>query len=176
MRTPPQLNGVPRFLEPRKLAAQGKTIAGAIAPSECPRLLQSVLEIKAPLVVALSFYKDEQKRVRLSGTVDATVTRTCQRCLGELDVRLATEIEVAVVFSEEEVRNLPRELDPWHASEEATDIVALVEDELLVALPMVSCHPQGECAFPAGYGVEDEGVRQENPFNVLEQLKRSASE
>lgn len=174
MRTPPHSSSVPRFLEPRKLAVQGRTVAGEIQPGECANLAGAVAAIDGPLQANLSFYKDEQNRVRLDGRVHAHVTRTCQRCLEQVGLQLDSEFALAVVFSEEEVRNLPRELDAWHLQQEAGDIVALLEEELIVSLPIASTHPEGECSFPvklASTGSGEGYSQQDNPFNVLQQLK-----
>ncbi len=179
MLTPRHTNSVPRMLEPRKLAAQGKSIAGLIAPDNCLRLLDAVERIRSPLSVELLFYRDEQNRIRLEGKVGAEVSSVCQRCLEELNISLEADIARAVVFSDEEMRILPRELDPWMLQGEAGDIIALLEDELIVSLPIVSCHPEGECGFPSQFGpAKDDAVseKQDNPFNILEQLKERTSE
>ncbi len=58
------------------------------------------------------------------------------------------------------------------------DLLALVEDELLLALPIVPAHDPEVCQHPAGFVVEDEPESSEvedkrpNPFSVLAQLKR----
>jgi uncharacterized protein len=59
--------------------------------------------------------------------------------------------------------------------EEPLDLLALVEDELLLALPIVPTHNTNFCQQPAGLdepeSSEDE-VTRSNPFSVLAQLKR----
>lgn len=68
--------------------------------------------------------------------------------------------------------------DALEVGEEPLDLLALVEDELLLALPIVPAHDPEVCQHPAGFVVEDEPESSEvedkrpNPFSVLAQLKR----
>ena len=59
--------------------------------------------------------------------------------------------------------------------EDPLDLLALVEEELLLALPIVPLHDLEICQPPAGPDEsepsEDE-VTRSNPFSVLAQLKR----
>ncbi len=59
--------------------------------------------------------------------------------------------------------------------EDPLDLLALVEDELLLALPIVPLHDPEICQPPVGPDEpepsEDE-VTRSNPFSVLAQLKR----
>lgn len=75
------------------------------------------------------------------------VTLTCQRCLGELQYTVAvahalhlaqdeTELERLDAMPECEAILVPAKLD----------LVALVEDEVLLSLPMAAMHAEGECA------------------------------
>lgn len=174
----PTTSNIPRLIEPRKLAVQCKTLIGQIAPNDCPRLAEVVEAIQAPVAVNLHFYKDEQNRVRLKGNIAATVSTICQRCLTLMDSDLVADADLAVVFSEEEMRNLPREIDPWSVQGESGDIIALVEDELLVALPIINSHPQGKCSFPAGYTADADDTLEasNNPFSILKRLTKSSTE
>ena len=51
----------------------------------------------------------------------------------------------------------------------------LVEDELMLSLPMVIMHPEGECEMPEGgvYGKIVTENTESNPFAVLGKLKKS---
>ena len=97
------------------------------------------------------------------------------------EAALDAEIAVAVVWNEEEAAQLPTRFDLWIVPEERGDVLAMVEDGLLLALPIVALHPQGEdCpAPPMSYGSEHEqsalaspvDEQSDNPFKILEQLK-----
>jgi uncharacterized protein len=49
------------------------------------------------------------------------------------------------------------------------DVIALVEDEVILGLPMAAGHEEGACAAPSP---NPESGRLESPFNALATLKR----
>ncbi|HCP54228.1 MAG TPA: metal-binding protein, partial [Pseudomonas sp.] len=72
-------------------------------------------------------------------------------------------------------QHLPKGYDVLEVGEYPLDLLALVEDELLLALPIVPLHDPEICQPPVGPDEpepsEDE-VTRSNPFSVLAQLKR----
>jgi uncharacterized protein len=81
-------------------------------------------------------------RLAISGTVDLT----CQRCLGGM--RHAVQIERTLFLARNETE-LER-LDALPDSDailigETLDLVELVEDEVLLSLPLAAMHAEGEC-------------------------------
>jgi len=106
----------------------------------------------------------------------ARVRRECQRCLQpvalELEVARALRFvadeataEALDAESEDDVLALPRRLD----------LHALVEDELLLALPLVPMHVQCPQPLPTSAGdapAQASSAPEANPFAVLAGLKR----
>lgn len=175
MLTASQPSTLPRRVEPRRLANQGVVLEGDIAPDQCERLSEAVLEIEAPVKALLSFAVNERGHRAVSGSAFATVSVECHRCLEPMQVSLKAELDVEIVWSDEAARKVPRDCDPWVVEEDSADIIALVEEELLLALPIVTYHPEEECAIATGYSVGDkqepEQPSRKNPFEILEQLK-----
>jgi uncharacterized protein len=102
------------------------------------------------------------------------VWRECQRCLQPVAQPLTLERSLRFVRTEDEAARLDAESeDDVLALENAFDLRALVEDELLLALPLVPRHehcPQ-PLAVPSQPG-EDEAPARENPFAALARLRR----
>jgi len=112
-------------------------------------------------------------------TAQAQVALTCQRCLKPVEERVDidrwirfvdTEAEAAAldVDSDDDVLALPRHLDARE----------LIEDELLLALPLVPRHEA--CPEPLAHADdetagEEEEVERPNPFAALAALKRGGS-
>lgn len=157
-------------------AASLQRLADAAAPeapaSGWPALTWSLHgEIRRPKGAAVQTW--------LHVNATARVALTCQRCLKAVSETLDvdrwirfvdTEAEAAAldVDSDDDVLALPRHLDARE----------LIEDELLLALPLVPRHdvcseplPQAEGDEPAA---EDEAERP-NPFAALAALKRGGS-
>lgn len=96
----------------------------------------------------------------------------CQRCLQSMDVVLQTDSELAVVSSDEAAGSLPQSLDPVVVEHGTLSIADLVEDELILALPLAPMHQTGPCAEAAESGESEQRGDGENPFSVLKGLKR----
>lgn len=175
------LNRLPASVAPRKLVNLGVDMEGVIPPEGVPRLAQSVEAVLEPVVVSLRFGGVERPEKTVVGKAATQVSLLCERCLGHFSAPLQADISVAVVWSEDEAAQLPTSLDPWLVPEEDADLVAMVEDELLLALPIVALHQTKEdCQAPAmsygpeqGGSVQDSpaGEQRENPFKILERLK-----
>lgn len=112
----------------------------------------------------------------VSGSIEASVYVQCQRCLGEMPFAIDANVHVAIVAGEDQARCLPKDLDPWTVVDSSADLYHLIEEEILLALPMVAYH-QEQCVAHELFSSQEEGSGQEdvadNPFSVLEQLKDS---
>ncbi len=104
--------------------------------------------------------------------VTAEVVLTCQRCLGP--VRRALASDAQVVFAEEGTPGLPEGSETVGGDPHRLDFVALVEDELLLALPIIPQHEAGEaCTLPTGEGDEidaSDTAEMRRPFAGLKDL------
>ncbi len=90
---------------------------------------------------------NERGKQRLKLAVDGSVRLQCQRCLGILDlpVHLAAQLDLA--SSEAEIMAADDDIERVVAGREMS-VAALVEDEVLLALPMAPKHEQ--CGTAAG--------------------------
>ena len=110
-------------------------------------------------------------------TVTTTMPQTCQRCLGPVDVALQVDREFRFVDSEAvaEQQDDACEEDLLVISREF-DLATLVEDEVLMALPLVPRHDT--CPVKVKMLAVDDDfeapAEKPNPFAVLSQLKGKA--
>jgi uncharacterized protein len=99
----------------------------------------------------------------------------CQRCLQAFGWPVASEFKLAFVADEAAEAGLPPDYDAVLLGYERPSLRDMVEDELLLALPLVPMHPSKEDCGPLGQSaaseeclVSAEDVRQ--PFAVLKDL------
>src|SRR5450830_1658380 len=127
------------------------------------------------------FRRDEAgaEQVWLHLTVDASLPLTCQRCLGPVDIEVAVNQSFRFVGSEE--------ADEAQDEEAEEDVLALspdfklsdlIEDEVLLALPVVPRHET--CPVEVKLAVADPGfdaasAEKRNPFSVLAKLQGDKS-
>lgn len=113
----------------------------------------------------------------------ATLTLECQRCLQPMAQPLRIDRRFRFVEGEDEAARLDEELeDDVLALVPRFDLLALVEDELLLALPLVPRHetcPALPAALHPGSGNDAAGAeveqRPDHPFAALAALKRPKS-
>ena len=161
---------IPSRIDPRLAAEQRQRFAGEVPVSLLQRLAQAVPEL-GRVEADLICYRDEQGRYRMAGGVSAELQLECQRCMQPYATRLESQIEAAIVWSDEQARQLPAELEPWLA-EDNLDLGGAIEDELLLSLPKMPVHPPEACSGAASYTSGPTEVKSK-PFAGLKALKES---
>ena len=112
----------------------------------------------------------------LSLIAEVALPLICQRCLGPVDVPVQVEREFRFVATEEiaEAQDEESEEDVLVLSRDF-NMMELIEDELLMALPVVPKHtvcPGAVKLQVADPDFTEELAEKPNPFAVLEQLKK----
>jgi uncharacterized protein len=106
-------------------------------------------------------------------TVNGTARLVCQRCLETLEVGIEAATEVGLIATEADANRVPEELEPVLAPEGRISVGELVEEELLLTLPIVPLHAEVEaCAVaPEAPLVTDEQAEEtQRPFERLGEL------
>ncbi|ODS25112.1 hypothetical protein AB835_00125 [Candidatus Endobugula sertula] len=173
----PSRNSLPRRIDPRKFAQQGIIITGLVELALLPRVCSALCSDEGEIQASLEFGLNEQRLLCLCGQITASLQQQCQRCLAPAPLSLSCELQLVMVWDEETAINIPKIYDPWVVGEGQTDIYQVLEDELLLSLPIVSYHEE-ECVPKEYFSSKDKCVdkvvshrQQGNPFQVLEQLK-----
>ena len=96
----------------------------------------------------------------------------CQRCLDALAFKLGTLSTLELVKDADEFLPLEGEEDSVDAipANAAMDVLMLVEEEVLLNLPISPLHPLAECGA-VNYRPKL-GIGETNPFDVLKKLKK----
>ncbi len=159
----------PTRIEPRLAAGQRKRIEGKVPASLLQRLVEAVPAL-GEVTVDLGFFRDDQGRCCVEGQLAVDLELQCQRCLQDFATHIEADVKAAVVWSDEQARNLPAELDPWLVEGEVLDLGSALEDELLLSLPTMPLHPREDCTGATGYRT-DRVVEINKPFAGLHVLK-----
>lgn len=134
-----------------------------------PRLLST--EGIARGRVALS---REQGRIVADVRVEADVPLQCQRCLQPMRLQTSSSSRVALVESEDAAAEVPPELETALAPDGRLRLAELIEEELLLALPVAPRHPEGQCHGDAPeLKAEDLEQPTQRPFANLSELLKS---
>ncbi|NNJ95662.1 MAG: hypothetical protein HKP12_00700 [Gammaproteobacteria bacterium] len=81
----------------------------------------------------------------LDGTVEADLELRCERCLDPVKYHIEGGFRFGLISSDEEAGLLPEEFEPLIVTNAELSVIDLVEDELLLSLPIVAKHDE-ECS------------------------------
>jgi uncharacterized protein len=168
----------PRRTDLRTLARHRGLLQGTVAPAALPRLALSV-ESAGPAAWSargeLREVKGGEPQVWLHLRAEAGVRLVCQRCLQTLEEPLEVDRHFLFLPDEDEVARLDEELDDdVLVLPRFFDLLELVEDELILALPIVPRHT----VCPEPLPVPDDPVELDadaaapHPFAALAALKK----
>lgn len=154
-----------------EFAEKSLKIHGRISPSQLDRVAESLSPEGGELQYELQGCLDEQGVPGLVLQVHGWLGLVCQRCLGPLQYPLDTQVRFALVRSEQELPALEDERDDvdYLVVDGPLDVTELIEDEVLLSLPLAAVHEQGPCAEDARQSPE----QKESPFKVLQGLKKA---
>lgn len=152
---------LPKLVDPARLAAKQETIAGKLAASRVSRLA-TLYDVADAVEASLKFSRAGYGRLNVSGELSAILKAQCQRCLQPVSLEITHDIDVSIVDLDvtEEIAGKTQTEDFDDALEYRSklDIHELVEDELVLASPIIPQHERGECVTPDG------GRSTENDF------------
>lgn len=167
--------GWPSSIDPVQLAEKGAYLTGELPLTAMPRLLQACPRSSGSVNIDLRFERNQPNGLRfMYGTVHAIVRTTCQRCLQDMALEVHTEPRL-ILLRPDEREDLERDGETLVVGRPVL-LSALVEDELLLALPMTPMHEAPACP---GKGKADKPAtgrrptRRPSPFSVLSRLKRN---
>lgn len=172
-------------LNVKAFAQDAQHLEGSASLQKMERLAQELTGLEADLTVNWQAAGEMRQQKGLAGTDDAiwlhlqaeaVLPLTCQRCMGVLReavkidhwYRFVATEDIAMAEDDESEEDL-LVLEPQF------DLLTLLEDELLMALPLVPMHEQCPETSRWAAGVADRAEPapdKPNPFAVLSQLKK----
>lgn len=154
----------PGVIDGLQFARGAQELHGVLGMEHLPRLaeLQGATE---GLVFGVRGGMRDDGKPCLWISVSGELRLVCQRCLGQLILPLSVDVELALTENAREIEEAEDQVDRVLASR-AMNVAQLVEDEVLLALPMVPRHDR--CSVEVAAGRE----ANVSPFSVLTELKR----
>ncbi len=171
---------LPESVDPVRLARRGAVFEGSYPLEGMERLKASLVETGGEAKVYLRFDSDAQNVPYILVRVEAELMLECQVCLEPCRQTVHTDTKVALIAREAQADRLPEEYEPLVIGEEPLFLKELVQDELILALPVIARHSEGECSpgsLSAGGPAKtnDDGPARDNPFSVLAKLRKNGN-
>ena len=123
--------------------------------------------------VSFEFVSNEYGLPMLTGKLETRLELECQRCLGAMELPLALDLRLMVDASDEVVRD--SSLDTLYSDDGYIDLFDVIEDELILAVPLVARHDDRACNQHWPTDGDDAAAMVENPFAALRALKTTES-
>lgn len=136
-------------INPLKLADYGDELRGEVPVTNLPRLMDLLSDSsKGEVAFLLTFGVNDERERYVRGRIDAELSLTCQRCGDPVVCTLRLEPNLCPVLSDEQAKHLPKDVDPLLVGETGVSLLELLEEELLLGLPLVAKHDTGACTGP----------------------------
>lgn len=174
----------PRRLDARAFAQAGAAIDGLLPVAELPRLVADLHEDIDPATVpAVAWQAHGEWREGAAGQgaapwmhlqARAVLPLACQRCLGPVDTEVLVDRWFRFVADEAAAEAEDDDCDEdLLALDPRPDLIAVLEDELLMSLPLVPMHEH--CPDPStrsAIAADPPAPERPHPFAALAALKK----
>jgi len=162
----------PYLIDPERLATKPLVLEGTLKPEELERLEDSLANGDGELHYRITAGLDGQRRKVVSCIIKGFVFLTCQSSLEAFRHEISVDDRLVLVDEESQLPPVEEESDTedYLVADEPLDIRDLVEDAVLLALPMVPRKPGLQEAR------EEDGkpaVEKPNPYAALASLKKT---
>lgn len=154
-----------------RFAREGGNLRGTIRISSLLRLVDCLASQEGEIFYRLEGMVDQDGHPILHLFVSGTLVVQCQRCLEAMELPVDLQSGFRLVASERDLGPVEEEPEEWTAwvADPNLDVEALVEDELLLAMPFAPVHPDTACSPRLAF--QDLDPPDGGPFAVLALLK-----
>lgn len=165
---------LPEKLDFIQKAKFGCEIHGNWPINRLQRLPDLLLNDQGNIEAKVKFGQIDKLRF-VTGDVSAQLEVTCQRCMQAMSLNLSTSFKLGLVADEDKTDHLPEGYEPYLVDDEKMSLPELLEDELLLAMPIVTMH-EHDCSDylqaqeKRKQQEADQQSEKENPFSVLKDL------
>ena len=165
---------LPLKVDPFRFADNAISLQSTLPIKNMQRLCESLGNNEGDVQIDIHFGADEEGIRFVRGHIDTTVSLQCQRCLESFTFEIASDFASGIVHTDEEGDKLPQRYDPLVAKDATLFISDLIEEELIVSLPIVPMHDVQTCKVKLPF-LPDNTVSEEpgpeSPFKVIEILR-----
>ncbi|MGQ0442928.1 MAG: YceD family protein [Methylophilaceae bacterium] len=153
----------PTLINNLEFAQKQETISGEIAVKNCDRLAETLTCSSQNVTNIRYTLTGQAKKLYLPSlhlTIDTTLPVLCQRCLEQMSMHLSLKFDYLISTTEPDGFDHNDEID-WLEVSSTMNLSELIEDELLVAMPIAPVHEE-TCTSSHSQSGENP-----NPFAVL---------
>ncbi len=169
---------LPLTIDPIKFAEERLFIKGSLSLCDMSRLVDVCKreKLSADASVQMEGGIDRQGLPYLRGIVEADIPLTCQRCLKTMSYRAFSEFTLSPVFNEKQAEKLPFCYEALIVKAGFEIVLSdLVEDELLLVLPLIPKHDETVCPVVLSEQTDESDLVSQSKSLFAKQLARELS-
>jgi uncharacterized protein len=168
---------LPESVDAWRMVSARRSFQGSLPIAAMPRLCEVLADEAGLATYELDFGRDEYGTAYVDVRVQAPLWLVCQRTLEPFVLPVTVDSRLGLIRSEREEAALPPGCEPLLiAEDDKLNPIDVIEDELLLALPLVPVNPDSELPEELMRPPAEETSVQErpdNPFAVLRELKKT---
>lgn len=166
---------IPDLIDPVQCAEHNRRFKGAVKQSDLKRLYNQLIRSDGLVEVDLVFRRHPKiKSPMFTLKVGTLLCLECQRSLEPFMYEVDTQTSGVFVQSLALAEDLSEDIEVYELPDGKISTYELIEDEILLAIPMVPKQDQESIAWQPDLGSEElETLHEEkpNPFAMLQQLR-----
>jgi len=163
------LNAV--FIQPRKLANKNGELRYRWPIEDLSRLQGLLYSNQGEIKVHLVGENDDRNRCLVKAHITANLKLECQTSFEAIDYLIDTNVVYCSVTDEEQITRMDDDYEALLLDDGQVDIKQVIEDELILALPIAINKTSEELKIKMSYGkLPKQAVEKKNPFRVLKGL------
>ena len=160
------------LIQPRKLANKNGELMYKWLVKDFSRLDGLLYSNLGEISVHLIGRHDNRRRCLVETRITANIQLECQTSFEPIDYQVDTKILYCMVVSEDQIADLDEEYEALLVEDGMVDIRQVIEDELILSLPIISNKASKDLGIEMSYGeIPEEIETKKNPFLVLDGLK-----
>ncbi|MFC0048418.1 23S rRNA accumulation protein YceD [Rheinheimera tilapiae] len=168
---------IPVTIDPYRTAQKRSSFDGILQLQNLTRLSEQLSNTDGDVAVIVHCGNDEQGLVYIEGEAQCTVQVRCERCGDEMTLNINSSFAYTPVKGDDSAQEeIPQRYDVIETDEHGeVNLRQLVEDELILALPLFPMHDEGQCdpnKVQMSWGEIEPEPEKPNPFAILQELKK----
>lgn len=165
---------LPATLDAARSVVERRLFEGSLPLAGMSRLADSLADNAGEVRYKLEFGAGELGDRELHVQAEAELALQCQRTLETFLHHVRVDTRLGLIDNERQEAGLPQDVEPLLLDDGLLRPAAVIEDELLLALPLVPVKPGSRLPeLDAGDMPADEADERYNPFAVLGKLKQN---
>ncbi len=151
-----------------------RSFSGSHPVAQLARLREALADTAGCVTFTLDFGRDTLLEGYVDVRVEAALTLLCQRTLEPFVLPIRVDTRLGLIRDEHEEAALPQDCEPLLVGADGQlSLADVIEDELLLALPLVAINPDSKLPDVAMQADPQADVaEQPNPFAALRELKK----